>query len=110
MIAAPYWDLSFPAALKQYIEQITVSGITFTYSDEGTPVGLCKAEKLFYVTTSGGPMFSEEFGYGYIKSLAGTFYGITETKMFRAENLDIIGADIGGILAASKKDIDNYFA
>jgi FMN-dependent NADH-azoreductase len=110
VIAAPFWDLSFPAALKQYIEQITVSGITFTYSDEGTPVGLCKAEKLFYVTTSGGPMFSEEFGYGYIKSLAGTFYGITETKMFRAENLDIIGADIGSILAASKKDIDNYFA
>ncbi len=30
VIAAPYWDLSFPAALKQYIEQINVLGVTFT--------------------------------------------------------------------------------
>ena len=29
VIAAPFWDLSFPAMLKIYIEQITVSGITF---------------------------------------------------------------------------------
>lgn len=29
VIAAPYWDLSFPAALKQYFEQINVIGITF---------------------------------------------------------------------------------
>jgi FMN-dependent NADH-azoreductase len=28
VIAAPYWDLSFPAALKQYIEAINVVGIT----------------------------------------------------------------------------------
>ena len=35
VIAAPYWDLSFPAALKQYFEHINVSGITFTYTPEG---------------------------------------------------------------------------
>ncbi len=29
VIDAPYWDLSFPAALKQYIEHINVLGITF---------------------------------------------------------------------------------
>ena len=29
VIAAPFWDLSFPAALKQYFEQINVRGITF---------------------------------------------------------------------------------
>ena len=29
VIAAPYWDLSFPAMLKQYLEQINVVGITF---------------------------------------------------------------------------------
>ena len=32
VIAAPYWDLSFPAALKQYVEQINVLGITFIYT------------------------------------------------------------------------------
>ena len=29
VIAAPFWDLSFPAMLKQYLEQINVVGITF---------------------------------------------------------------------------------
>ena len=41
VIAAPYWDLSFPAVLKTYIENICVTGITFKYSEEGFPVGLC---------------------------------------------------------------------
>ena len=47
VIAAPYWDLSFPAALKQYFEQINVLGITFAYTPEGVPKGLCRARKLY---------------------------------------------------------------
>ena len=47
VIAAPYWDLSFPAVLKQYFEQINVLGVTFSYSSDGVPIGLCKAKKLF---------------------------------------------------------------
>ena len=87
VIAAPFWDLSFPAILKAYIEQITVSGITFDYID-GRPRGLCKAKSLTYVTTSGGPIFAD-FGYEYIKALAKNFYGISETKAYRAMNLDV---------------------
>ena len=37
VIAAPYWDLMFPAVLKSYLENITVSGITFRYSEKGRP-------------------------------------------------------------------------
>lgn len=87
VIAAPFWDLSFPALLKIYMEQITVSGLTFEYID-GRPCGLCKAKKLTYVTTSGGPIFAD-FGYEYIKALAKNFYGIAETKAYRAMNLDV---------------------
>ena len=35
MVAAPYWDLSFPAILKVYLEQICVTGLTFQYTPEG---------------------------------------------------------------------------
>ena len=87
VIAAPFWDLSFPAVLKAYMEQITVSGITFEYID-GRPYGLCKAKRLTYVTTSGGPIFAD-FGYEYVKTLAKSFYGINETKAYRAMNLDV---------------------
>mgnify|MGYP003307269851 CR=1 FL=1 len=87
IIAAPFWDLSFPALLKTYIERITVSGITFQYIGD-TPYGLCKAKRLTYITTSGGPIFAD-FGYEYIKALAKNFYGIPETKAYRAMNLDV---------------------
>lgn len=93
VIAAPFWDLSFPALLKIYVEQISVAGITFEYS-EGRPVGLCKAKRLTYVTTSGGEIFCD-FGYEYVKALARGFYGIEDTVAYRAMGLDVaaIGAD-----------------
>ena len=52
VIAAPYWDLMFPAVLKAYLENITVTGITFRYSDNGRPESLCRARELHYVATS----------------------------------------------------------
>ena len=93
VIAAPYWDLSFPAALKQYVEQINVLGVTFLYTPEGTPKGLCKATDLYYVMTAGGAFCPEEFGFGYIRTLAESFYGIKNNKMISAVGLDIYGAD-----------------
>ena len=105
VIAAPYWDLSFPAALKQYIEKINVLGITFEYSAEGYPIGLCKAKKLYYVMTAGGNYVPEEFGYGYIKALAENFYGIKEVKLIKATGLDIYGNDPEKIMAEAVNSI-----
>lgn len=98
VIAAPYYDLSFPASLKQYIEHINVLGITFEYTDEGYPKPLCKADKLYYVTTAGGAYVPEEFGYGYIKALAQNFYGIKECEKIQAVGLDVVGADVEAIV------------
>lgn len=109
-VAAPFWDLSFPAALKAYFEQINVLGLTFGYTPEGVPVGLCRAKKLFYVTTAGGQIFLEEYGFGYVKALAQTFYGIGECVLFKAEGLDIFGADAEAIMNAAKDEISAYFA
>ncbi len=105
IIAAPYWDLSFPASLKQYIEQINVLGITFVYTPEGAPKGLCKAKHLTYITTSGGPVAPEEYGYGYIKEIAKSYHGIPEVRLIKATGLDIIGADVESILQKTIKTI-----
>ena len=104
MIAAPYWDLMFPAVLKTYFEQVTVSGLTFVYGDNGIPKGLCKAKKLIYVTTSGGPIFNN-FGYEYVKALAKSFYGIEDVKFISAQGLDIRGADVDTILKNAKESV-----
>lgn len=106
VIAAPYWDLSFPAALKQFFEQINVIGVTFRYSPEGVPVGLCKARRLYYVTTAGGPILSDAPGYGYVEALAKGFYQIPEVRYVKAEGLDIVGADVEGILRETEAQID----
>ena len=102
VIAAPYWDLSFPAALKQYIEQVNVVGITFEYTPEGFPRGLCRAKKLYYVMTAGGTYVPEEFGYGYVKALAQNFYGIQDVELIKAVGLDIIGADVNKIIGEAE--------
>ena len=107
MIAAPYWDLSFPAALKQYFEQINVVGITFKYTEDGIPVGLCKARRLYYVTTAGGSYVPEEFGFGYIKALSQGFYGIQEVRKIEAAGLDLVGADVSAIMRAAESTIDS---
>ena len=103
VIAAPYWDLSFPAVLKQYFEQINVTGITFRYTEEGVPVGMCRATKLYYVTTAGGVYVPEDYGFGYVRALAQGFYGIPDVRKFEATGLDIVGADVDGILKSAKE-------
>ena len=105
VIAAPYWDLSFPAALKQYFEQINVTGITFKYTEEGMPVGLCRAKRLFFVTTAGGCYVPEEFGFGYIQALAQNFYGVPDIKQISAVGLDIDGADVNALLKPAEDAI-----
>ena len=96
VIAAPFWDLSFPSLLKIYLEQITVAGITFEYRN-GRPTGLCKAKRLIYVTTAGGEIFCD-FGYAYIKTIANNFFGIQDTIAYRATNLDVQGISADALL------------
>ena len=106
VVAAPYWDLSFPAALKQYFEQINAMGITFQYTPEGTPEPLCKADKLYYVMTAGGAFVPEEYGFGYVKTLAQSFYGIDQVKLIKAQGLDIYGADVEQIMNEAIRNIN----
>ena len=105
VIAAPFWDLSFPTTLKAYLEQINVVGVTFRYTPEGVPEGLCRAKKLYYVTTVGGDYFPEAFGFGYVEALAKNFYGIPEVELIHAKGLDIWGAPVEEILRACEEEI-----
>ncbi len=105
VIAAPYWDLMFPGVLKLYLENITVSDITFRYSSDGKPEGLCRAKTLYYVTTAGGFIGQNDFGFAYISALAKSFFGIADVRRFAAEGLDIFGADTAEILRKAKASI-----
>ena len=101
IVSAPYWDLSFPAVLKVYMENIFVTGLSFYYDANGIPKGLSRADKLLYITTSGGPVKDKDMGYEYISGCA-KMLGIYETKRLAAEGLDVLQWDGSAILQKAK--------
>lgn len=103
VIAAPFWDLSFPAILKIYLERISVTNITFGYDEQGNNVGLCKAGKLLLITTRGGNFSLPEtawmeMGARQLEALC-AMYGIDSFQCLAAEGLDDIRNDKEAILA-----------
>ena len=88
-IAAPFWDMSFPGALKVFLENMSLFHITFD-SDDTHCYGLCKCEKVLYITTrgmnirTGDPL---EQATPYIRAL-GCLWGLGELHVISAENLD----------------------
>ena len=103
VVGAPYWDLGFPAALKVYLEWCSVLGITFHYTREGKQEGLCRAEKLVYITTAGGIIGDQNYGYEYMKGL-GRMFGIHDSAWISAEGLDIQENDPEAIMLEAEKE------
>ena len=108
VVAAPYWDYSYPASIKCYIEDINCYGICYRYEND-QPFGLCRAERLAYITTAGGWIGDFDFGYAHFKALCETFYGIKNTVEFKVDHLDIQGSDPRKLIEEGKKEIDSYF-
>lgn len=95
LIAAPFWDLSFPSILKIYVEHLCVNGITFGYGAKGLE-GYCHADKLIFLQSSGGFVGQENPALSYVRSICQMF-GIGQTEYFCAEGLDIKELDQGEI-------------
>lgn len=95
IIAAPFWDLSFPAVLKAYTESICVNEITFTYTPSG-PKGLCRATKLAYISTAGSYP-TPNLGAEYVKAI-GDFLGIENFITLTVGGLDIEGNNVKQLL------------
>ncbi|MDO4272583.1 MAG: NAD(P)H-dependent oxidoreductase [Eubacteriales bacterium] len=94
IVAAPFWDLSVPAVLKVYIENISAEGITFGCSAEGL-YGLCNAQWMLFLTTRGGVWEGSdmEIGSRYMKALC-SFFGIDSYSCVFADGIDM--ADLDG--------------
>lgn len=88
VVAAPYWDASFPSELKVFFEHICVAGITFGYDSQGSPVKKCKADCLVYLTTSGGYLPNHPSVQAYLEELCRLF-SIPDCRFYAAEGLDI---------------------
>ena len=99
VFAAPFWDLSFPAILKIYIENVSVDGITFGCNAQGL-YGTCQGSRMIFLTTRGGYYTGspQEQGSRYLEALK-DFFGFQSYSCIAADGLDAEGADSAGILA-----------
>ena len=94
IIAAPFWDFGFPSVLKTYLESVSCPGITYRYTPEGELVGLCRAERITYITTRGGFVSNEkDLGFATIGEL-GHYFGIPEVNCISANAMDIPTTDV----------------
>lgn len=89
VIAAPFWDMSFPAVLKAFFENMSLYGVTFTDNGQ-TCTGLCKCKRVMYITTRGmnietGSRLDQ--GSSYLQALS-SLWGLGEVTTVAAWNLD----------------------
>jgi FMN-dependent NADH-azoreductase len=89
VISAPFWDMSFPSALKVFLENMSLFNVTFA-SNEKECYGLCKAEKVLYITTRGMNIKTGdemEQATPYIKAIS-KLWGLGELHVIAAQNMD----------------------
>ena len=109
VFAAPMWNLGIPAILKAYIDYITVSGITFKYTEQGA-VGLLRGKKAVHIMATGGeyktlPFSDFEMANRYLKTILG-FMGVVDFQTITAQRLDIVGEDVEKIISNALKEAE----
>ena len=94
VIAAPFWDMSIPAALKNFFELCSILDVTFKTNDRSC-YGNCKAKKLLYITTRGMDIATGdplEQATPYLKALS-WLWGIGPLEVIAAQNMDYVSAE-----------------
>ena len=99
VVAAPFWDLQFPAALRTYIEYISANGLTYHYDADGCH-GDCRASRLTYLTSGGDEERAESLGVLYWQQLC-TMFGIEKFDYVFAGGLDVDPAKTAGLVEAA---------
>lgn len=98
LIAAPFWNFGLPAVLSTWLELVCSQGVTFDIDEEGNYFSLCRAKKLVFFTTAGGYIPETNCAFGFLHQLCEAFFGIGDVRCYKAEGLDIAGADVEALL------------
>ncbi len=99
VVAAPFWDMGIPAKLKTYFEHVSVAGLAF---DGATCAGMCRAERMVYLTTRGLEIADgdeQEQATPYLKALC-RFFGIGEFQSVSCYGLDMVSEEEGEVRLA----------
>ena len=94
VIAAPFWDMSIPAALKNFFELCSILDVTFKTNDK-ICYGNCRAKKMLFITTRGMDIATGdplEQATPYLKALS-WLWGIGPLEVVAAQNMDYVTAE-----------------
>lgn len=111
VLACPFWDMSVPSMVRNYLERVCVTGLTFHYTAEGLPVGDCRLQRFVYITTRGGyvddsnPVLADH-GSAYLRSLCALLSNHGRFDTLAAQGLDIFGNNPEQLLAAAELEAD----
>jgi FMN-dependent NADH-azoreductase len=98
IIAAPMWNLGIPSILKAYIDYVSISGITFKYTAQGS-IGLLNNKKAVHIVSRGGDYANSpyEMGDRYLRTILG-FFGIKDIETIALDGVNANGADVNQII------------
>lgn len=107
VFVSPIWNLSSPAVLKAFLDNLFIAGKTFAHTASG-PKGLLTGKKAIHINTRGGlytgtPMKELECGDRYLR-IALEFLGIEVMDTIIAEALDLYPQKVSEIVEKAKQE------
>ena len=108
LIAAPFWDMSFPSILRVFFERISLDGITFKTDEFGVTTGNCNASKLLYITSRGlniSDRSANDCGYHYLNAIS-KFFGIKILKQVSMNRIDLKDTNVDEEIQKAKDKLD----
>lgn len=110
VLGVPMYNFGVPAQLKNWIDAIARSGVTFRYTEQG-PAGLLKG-KTAYVALARGGRYRDTLADSqvpYLKTVLG-FLGIADVRFVYAEGLNMGPEAARQGFAEAEAELDAVFA
>ncbi|ENQ3108655.1 FMN-dependent NADH-azoreductase [Bacillus sp. 491mf] len=90
VFVTPMWNLSYPPVVKAYLDNISIAGKTFKYTENG-PIGLLEGKKALHIQATGGvysegPYAGVDFGRNHLKAML-NFMGVTDVEYIAVEGM-----------------------
>ena len=91
VFVTPMWNFSYPPVVKAYLDNLSIAGKTFKYTENG-PVGLLEGKKALHIQATGGvysegPYAAMDFGRQHLNAVLG-FMGVSDTEYLAVEGMN----------------------
>ncbi|HEK9099632.1 FMN-dependent NADH-azoreductase [Bacillus pfraonensis] len=91
VFVTPMWNFSYPPVVKAYLDNLSIAGKTFKYTENG-PVGLLEDKKALHIQATGGvysegPYAAMDFGRNHLNAVLG-FMGVSDVEYLAVEGMN----------------------